>query len=111
MSKLPTTVSTNSEADAPPCSARSFDVGISLIEAMNTISRAVPVLCKTCQWSEDKDSVWDTACGQAFSFATDGPVENSAKFCLFCGGELIAVSRHASVNKNRVSKGQNYGLK
>ena len=89
----PENTDTPLKADCPSanCSARSFDAGVSLIEAMGVISRAVPILCKTCQWSENQNGVWDTACDKTFFFDADGPVENGAKFCLYCGGELIPV--------------------
>jgi len=43
-----------------------------------------------CTWSEDSDGVWQTACGGAFNFFEDGPTENGAKFCPYCGSEIVA---------------------
>ena len=63
------------------------------MEAMTLISRAVPVLLqKSCQWSEDEDGNWDTACGEKFCFVDgSGPKENKARWCLYCGGQMVAV--------------------
>lgn len=48
----------------------------------------------TCAWSLDDiggDSVWETQCGHSFEWTTDGPRENGAKFCCYCGGVLVEV--------------------
>jgi hypothetical protein len=43
-----------------------------------------------CVWTEDPDSdKWDTTCGEAWSFTTDGPVENGVKFCHGCGRTVM----------------------
>ena len=42
-----------------------------------------------CQWTEDADGVWETACGEMFLFETDGPLENGFLFCPYCGRKLI----------------------
>ena len=98
-----------SPVKVPSCSARSFDAGVSLIEAMGVISRAVPILCKTCQWSENQNGVWDTACDKTFFFDADGPVENGAKFCLYCGGELIPVPYPHNAGDVPQAKRNDYG--
>lgn len=73
-------------------STRPFDVGLGLMEALTLIARAVPILLKkNCQWSEDLDGNWDTACGNKFAYADGGPTENKALWCQYCGGELVAV--------------------
>lgn len=43
-----------------------------------------------CCWEADEDAVYQTTCGHAFFFDTDGPVENQFKFCGYCGGALKA---------------------
>lgn len=42
----------------------------------------------SCKWEEDEDGVWTTACGNAFAFDNEGPKENEAKYCQYCGGTL-----------------------
>ena len=43
-----------------------------------------------CDWREDEDSgAWHTACGHLWEFIDDGPTENGAKFCPYCGGRLV----------------------
>ena len=49
---------------------------------------------QACQWSLNDiggDSVWETQCGHAFEFTTDGPAENGFRFCGYCGGPLVEV--------------------
>jgi hypothetical protein len=38
-----------------------------------------------CKWVENQDGAWETSCSHIFEFTTDGPIENKAKFCAFCG--------------------------
>lgn len=49
-----------------------------------------------CTWNEhmgfDED-YWQTGCDNAFTFITEGPVENHFKFCPYCGGKLVIVKR------------------
>lgn len=45
----------------------------------------------SCRWSEDEEGHWDTACGECFVFETGGPKENKARWCPYCGGELIEI--------------------
>ena len=48
----------------------------------------------TCTWTEDDDtdnSIWDTACGEAFVFTDGGPEDNDIRFCCYCGKKLVAV--------------------
>lgn len=46
-----------------------------------------------CNWSEDIDSVWSTACGKAFVFDHGGgPADNDMIFCCYCGKKLAQCS-------------------
>lgn len=51
---------------------------------------------KKCEWlsptAVDYDA-WQTGCGQEFIFSSDGPLENSFKFCPYCGGEMTITDR------------------
>lgn len=45
-----------------------------------------------CTWTPDSDpdfSMWETACGNAWEFTTEGPKENGVKFCPYCGKPLV----------------------
>lgn len=42
-----------------------------------------------CDWREDEDGNWDTACGECFVFENGSPHDNKQLFCGFCGGKLI----------------------
>ena len=47
-----------------------------------------------CTWTEDDDGVFQTSCGGSWEFTHDGPGENRAKFCPYCGDEIcIGASR------------------
>uniref|UniRef100_A0A6M3JVJ2 Uncharacterized protein n=1 Tax=viral metagenome TaxID=1070528 RepID=A0A6M3JVJ2_9ZZZZ len=45
-----------------------------------------------CEWREDSDGVWFTACDEAFVFTEGGPVENKMRWCCYCGAALMAVA-------------------
>ena len=43
-----------------------------------------------CEWRENEDGMWETACENTFVFEEDGPEENGQKFCCYCGKPLKA---------------------
>jgi hypothetical protein len=44
----------------------------------------------TCEWIKDSDYVWRSECGDFWQFSGHhGPIDNSMRFCTFCGKELI----------------------
>lgn len=44
----------------------------------------------SCKWTESS-GIWETGCGQTWSFIEDGPAENGALFCHHCGGRLVLI--------------------
>jgi len=44
---------------------------------------------KECVWTFDDLGQYFTACGHSFLFNDGTPSDNSAEFCLYCGGKLI----------------------
>ena len=46
-------------------------------------------MSETCKWTEDENGEYDTECGHKFEFIYDGPVENGAIFCQYCGKKII----------------------
>ncbi|HHZ6871740.1 TPA: hypothetical protein ACWLT0_002897 [Pseudomonas aeruginosa] len=57
-----------------------------LIEQCATRLRGIPVV------QMDRSSgIWETGCGQTWSFIEDGPAENGALFCHHCGGRLVLI--------------------
>jgi len=43
-----------------------------------------------CTWVEDSEGeYWNTSCNQAFTLLAGTPVENSIRFCPFCGDEVL----------------------
>ena len=45
----------------------------------------------TCAWVADGNGAWNTSCRRSFEFNDGSPSDNSAKFCLYCGGLLVEV--------------------
>lgn len=44
----------------------------------------------TCEWSREDDSgIWNSGCGETWSFHEDGPEENGMHFCHSCGKHLV----------------------
>jgi hypothetical protein len=50
---------------------------------------ALPI--EPCLWTVDDEGTWSTECGNAFQFEVDGPHENNAWFCQYCGHPIDAV--------------------
>lgn len=48
-----------------------------------------PEAADHCTWTEDENGPWETSCGHHFTWEDDGPTENGAKFCLYCGKPLV----------------------
>ncbi|ELP1305232.1 hypothetical protein ACPTFP_09230 [Pseudomonas aeruginosa] len=45
---------------------------------------------RSCKWTESS-GIWETGCGQTWSFIEDGPAENGALFCHHCAGHLVFI--------------------
>jgi hypothetical protein len=41
-----------------------------------------------CAWAPSAEGAWSTGCGNLFAFEADGPIENSFRFCCYCGNPL-----------------------
>jgi len=41
-----------------------------------------------CEWSQDEDGDWETACDEIHVFIEGDPVENNHRFCPYCGKRL-----------------------
>ena len=41
-----------------------------------------------CDWTEDEDGNWASACGETWCFTEGGPKENRVKFCHGCGDRV-----------------------
>lgn len=47
---------------------------------------------RQCTWRFDDGydgESWDTSCGEKFVFIDGGPIQNSLRFCCYCGGQMI----------------------
>ena len=50
---------------------------------------------KKCMWRQQDPEhygvgTYETSCGHLFSFVDGGCAENEARFCQYCGGEIVA---------------------
>lgn len=45
---------------------------------------------RECEWKCDDidNGIWESSCGESWSFIDGGPVENRMLFCHRCGGKL-----------------------
>ena len=44
---------------------------------------------KSCKWVADDNGTYFTECGETFEFTNDGPKENNARFCMYCGNKIV----------------------
>lgn len=42
-----------------------------------------------CEWSEDDDGIWNSACGLAWVIEAGSPEENEMNYCPKCGKRLV----------------------
>lgn len=46
-----------------------------------------------CEWHREDDSgIWNSGCGETWSFHDDGPAENGMHFCHSCGKALVVTA-------------------
>ena len=43
---------------------------------------------KPCVWTQDRDGIWITDCGESYEYMHGGPKDNGAKYCSYCGKNL-----------------------
>jgi len=44
---------------------------------------------KNCEWEQDGEDHYQTACRKAFEFSDGGVADNGFEFCPFCGGAIM----------------------
>jgi hypothetical protein len=49
-----------------------------------------------CEWKDDDDGSWWTACGEGWNFIDGGPMGNGMKYCPFCGKPLAEVANQTA---------------
>lgn len=61
---------------------------ISMWDALRAARRTTPD--RECEWKcDDMDNgIWESGCGETWSFVDGGPTENRMLFCHRCGGKL-----------------------
>ncbi|MBR8423861.1 hypothetical protein [Burkholderia cenocepacia] len=52
---------------------------------------------RECEWKCDDidNGIWESSCGESWSFIDGGPIENRMLFCHRCGGKLKTVPASA----------------
>lgn len=66
------------------------EIARTALDAADMLRQAQPSARAACAWTQDADGIYHTGCGNAWFFDTGTVAENKAKFCLYCGGDLIA---------------------
>lgn len=51
-----------------------------------------PEPAAVCEWTLDYDGLWETGCGEAFTFVDGGLFENNFVFCYSCGRKIEDVT-------------------
>ena len=51
-------------------------------------AQPIPTPEQSCDWREDEDGIWHTACGESFEVTEGSPTENGMKFCHSCRRRL-----------------------
>jgi len=59
-------------------------------DALDALAATETPQALTCEWSQDEEDLPDysTGCGKTWQFLEDGPVENKAVFCIYCGRRI-----------------------
>lgn len=47
---------------------------------------------RVCEWTEDSDGTWNSACGHAWVFTDGSPAGNECVYCCFCAGKIAQCS-------------------
>lgn len=65
-----------------------------------TSSEPVQGVSDACEWhlADEDFGVWDSACGESWSFVDGGPKENGVRFCQGCGKPTHIAARSAQGN-------------
>ena len=50
-----------------------------------------------CDWSQDDDGIYHSACGVSFEFIADGPEANGFHYCHHCGKVITTIKESLSV--------------
>jgi hypothetical protein len=61
---------------------------VQVLEELAAARRTTPD--RECEWKCDdvENGIWESSCGESWSFIDGGPVENRMLFCHGCGGKL-----------------------
>jgi len=59
------------------------------IKICTELTVGVGEMKKKCTWQQDVDNNYETDCGNLYSINDGTPVENSMKYCTYCGGQII----------------------
>jgi hypothetical protein len=71
--------------------SKHYDVAGTSIEAICKVADQVSVEC-VCEWTQDEDGVYDTACEVRFELNEGAPTENNMRYCHSCGKRIKEVN-------------------
>ncbi|HGF4019548.1 hypothetical protein [Burkholderia cenocepacia] len=76
-------------------SSERIDARRELVGEYQQVLKELREACRTtpdreCEWKCDDidNGIWESSCGESWSFIDGGPVENRMLFCHRCGGKL-----------------------
>lgn len=65
-------------------------VGTFTVGPMKVLNQPEPIAAN-CTWSEDEEGIYETDCGHTFEAMNGDPLSNGAKWCMFCGCQILTV--------------------
>ena len=85
-----------SAGDMASAAAQGFRGGWTAAQAIS----AEPAVQDVCEWDFDDEYevVWESSCGELWSFIDGGPKENRVRFCHGCG-KPVALAAHEKAKK------------
>ena len=85
-----------SAGDMASAAAQGYRDGWTAAQAIS----AEPAVQDVCEWhfDDEYEVVWESSCGELWSFIDGGPAENSVRFCQGCG-KPVAMAAHEKAKK------------
>lgn len=85
-----------SSGDMASAAAQGYRDGWTAAQAIS----AEPAVQDVCEWhfDDEYEVVWESSCGELWSFIDGGPKENRVRFCHGCG-KPVALAAHEKAKK------------
>jgi hypothetical protein len=69
----------------------------SWFRALASAIDAAQAIPEICNWTQDSDGNYDTACKQAFTMIDGTPEQNGMTYCCYCGKRLSVIFYYEEV--------------